>query len=137
MRALGIIAIVLGALLSGCAGFFPSVATYEVTTAGAPSDPDQFGKDVNICRPAAVGAGKPMTAGAVVGGAISGAAANAAGTLTSPIGAIPGLGAAGGAAGSLFVEIDPMDKRRIAAFVKCMDKLTERDRSAVIIDIGN
>ena len=105
-RRLGVLAIVVGAGLAGCAGpspvLYPNAHFQAVGRAAAD-------RDIEDCRRVAEqaganpgsGQGEAAATGAVAGGAVGGAAGAAGGAVAGAAGAGAAIGAAGGAAAGL------------------------------------
>jgi hypothetical protein len=96
------------------------------------TDPVQFAADVTFCTTAAQGAPSRFSLGNIATGAIRGGAANAPAAAASPL--VPAIGAAAGATSSLMDALDVANAHSRAVFIECLDKKTERDRSALVLE---
>lgn len=117
-------------LLCGCGGLLPTpdapIYSVEVT------DQKQYDADLTICASYANGYHKALSISAIGQSAIKGAASNASSAVLSPL--VPAAGAAGNATTELLNELDLLNTQQRGVFLKCMDKKSERDRSALVLE---
>lgn len=113
-------------LLAACAS--PTIAPYAVEV----TDQAQYATDLTACTGYAKAYHKGLSLSAIGESGIKGAASNASSAAVNVL--IPVLGAAGNATTELLNELDLLSTQQRAVFVKCMDKKTERDRSALVLE---
>lgn len=114
-------------LLMGCAS---TVAT-EIPLAPEVYNMTLWQRDLDLCRGHALAAKKGLSAKAIGGAGFGGAAQNAG---SAPINwLIPVAGAAGGIVYETFEEFGLTDRYQQQVFVKCLDRKTGWDHSALEI----
>jgi hypothetical protein len=113
-------------LLAACAS--PTIEPYAVEV----TDKAQYTADLVACARYAQAYSKPLSLSAIGESGIKGAASNASSAAVNVL--VPVLGAAGNATTELLNELDLLSTQQRAVFVKCWDKKTERDRSALVLE---
>jgi len=113
-------------LLAACVS--PTVEPYAVEV----TDKAEYSADLAACAGYAKAYSKPLSVSVIGESAFKGAAANASSGAINAL--VPVLGAAGNATTEMLNELDLLSTLQRAVFVKCMDKKTERDRSALILE---
>jgi len=112
--------------LAGCASPTGSPYAVEIVNSAKYSD------DLKTCSGYALAYHPKFDAGAIAEAGTNGAASNAASAAVNVI--IPALGALGAAGGELLNQIDLMNSAQRRVFLKCMEKKTDRDGSALVLD---
>jgi hypothetical protein len=121
-------------LLAGCAGVFTSsVPTMAVFTPEV-YDKYAYTVDLDTCRQYALdpSAQRGFSYKAIGKSGIQGGASNLSGAAVSLL--VPALGALGGVTTEALEEFGLTDTRQRAIFVKCLDKKTEMDHSALVLE---
>jgi len=121
-------ALIALAFLSACA---PTVATEAVYTPEI-YDQARYTADVNICRGWALKDHAGFSPKAIASAGAKGAAQNAGSAAVNVL--IPIAGAAGGIVYESLEELGLTDLRQQRVFIKCVDRKTEWDRSALEIE---
>jgi len=130
------LALALPVLLCGCAGL-PDYKPYVVV-----ADAPQYQRDDAYCRHvAALDPNSGLSTGAIAGQGGKGAASNLPASLPAMGTSTKGMnwfvilfGAIGGSLGEVSEELHVTDVRQQRIFLKCLDKITERDRSGLVVE---
>jgi uncharacterized protein YceK len=129
MRALAILACLA---LAGC-GTIQSLTAPDLTVyAPKVNDQKQYDADKEYCRLAALGYSKQFDLFGTLNDAAQGAAGNISSIPINPI--APAYGAAGNAGADVLKSIGVLNADQRRVYIKCLDKLTERDNSALVLE---
>ena len=123
-----VLAIVAAVAVAGC----HTVPTMQPLVAGPPNDAAQWASDLEFCRAVALAANKPLSVGTITTKGSEGFASNLPGAVAQWY--VPVLGAAGNATSETLDEIGITDVYQQRVFIKCLDRKTEWDRSALEVE---
>lgn len=95
-------------------------------------DAKQWAADLDWCRGKALAYPNRFSAAKIGEQAGKGGASNLAGAAVNPL--VPALGALGGATSEGLEELGLTDIAQQRVFVKCLDKVTDKDNSALVLE---
>jgi hypothetical protein len=121
-----LIGLACAAFIAGCAA--PTAAPYAVEI----TDKAQYTADLSACATYALGYKPKFDFRSIGEGFAKGAAGNAASAAVNPW--VPVIAGAGQATSAVINGIDLMDAGQRAVFLKCIDKKTTKDGSALVLD---